>query len=102
MTDDSRLTAPTLHLNGSGYTRLAAQYRHAADALRVALEALREMTPHDRDYYVQGADAGPKARREHEARIARVSDVLREIEALHAQIREQEQERKRGFAKRFE
>lgn len=46
------LPVPIIHLNGTGQS-LLAELREAADALKVAQEALKNITVHSRDFYVR-------------------------------------------------
>jgi hypothetical protein len=55
------ITAPTVHLNGTGYKDLWAGYEAAYDAVRAAQDALAKIEFNSRDYYVQGPDAWSKA-----------------------------------------
>lgn len=82
---------PTVHLNGSGKTLLLAGYHDAHAALRAAIEKMADITPHNRDYYVQtdDANAGRTARAEHQARMQKLLDVQRDIEALSLAVQEQ-------------
>lgn len=93
MTDD--LMMPTLHLNGSGYERLRETWFAALIALRAAEESLQEATPHDRDYYVLGGDAGRCARAEHSKRLEAVRDAMHEVREIVCSIEKQEAARKR-------
>ena len=56
------ITAPTVHLNGTGYNDLWNGYEAAYEAVRAAREALGKVEFNARDYYVQDADAFTKAR----------------------------------------
>jgi hypothetical protein len=56
------ITAPTVHLNGTGYKDLWNGYEAAYEAVRAAQEALGKIEFNARDYYVQDADAFTKAR----------------------------------------
>lgn len=56
------ITAPTVHLNGTGYKDLWEGYEAAYEAVRAAQEALGKIEFNARDYYVQDADAFTKAR----------------------------------------
>jgi len=56
------ITAPTVHLNGTGYKDLWNGYEAAYEAVRAAEEALGKIEFNARDYYVQDADAFTKAR----------------------------------------
>lgn len=80
---------PTVHLNGTSREELMQQIRDAYDALFSALEKLRAMTPHGRDYYVQGPESGQKARDEHEVRIKMVLYVVNELLIMAAEIDKQ-------------
>jgi hypothetical protein len=80
---------PTVHLNGTSRAYLLAELEAAQDALRVAEEALRQVTVHGRDYYVQGPDAYRVARREMDARLDALRGVQRDLEALWSGIEAQ-------------
>jgi hypothetical protein len=56
------MTVPTVHLNGTGREGLRRKYRTAYLTLTPAIEALRQTTPHGRDYYPQdgGTTNGPR------------------------------------------
>lgn len=77
---------PTIHLNGSGRESLMKQYHQTYLAVHEALCSLRKLDIHDRDYYPQGPDAGPQARRENQARIEKLQGVLDEIEAIYNSV----------------
>ena len=56
------ITAPTVHLNGTGYKDLWEGYEAAYEAVRAAQEALGKIEFNARDYYVQDSFAFSKAR----------------------------------------
>jgi hypothetical protein len=56
--------------------------------LRAALQALQVAGPNGRDYYVQGPLAFTVARDEHVVRLTKITEVIREIEALALHISE--------------
>ena len=73
------ITAPTVHLNGTGYKDLWAGYEAAYDAVRAAQEALGKIEFNSRDYYVQDAGAWSKAqdhRIEQAKSLAQVEEYL--------------------------
>jgi hypothetical protein len=73
------ITAPTVHLNGTGYQDLWNGYEAAYEAVRVAQEALGKIEFNARDYYVQGPEAWDKAlnhRIEQAASLRQVEDYL--------------------------
>jgi len=74
-----KIALPSVHLNGSGRIPLFEQHHKAYMAIQEAIVAMREATPHDRDYYVQGPDVGPQSRREHLARIEALEGVLDDV-----------------------
>jgi hypothetical protein len=78
------LTAPTLHLNGSGFAHLDEGYLAAVEALRAALEAVQATGPNARDYYPAGDGAYRAALAEHKNRLAKVREVLDELCAVHS------------------
>jgi hypothetical protein len=77
---------PTLHLNGTSRAELIKQLTDASHALRIAIDALGDASPHGRDYYPQGPDAFRQAHDEHIARFGRLFDVKTEIDALAMKI----------------
>lgn len=56
------ITAPTVHLNGTGYQDLWNGYEAAYEAVRDATKVLGKIELNARDYYVQDSDAFTKAR----------------------------------------
>jgi hypothetical protein len=85
------LTVPTVHLNGTGREGLRRQYQAAYLALAPAIEALRQATPHGRDYYPQdgGQINGPAyqaARAEHVERLHRLEAVQEELLRLYRTV----------------
>lgn len=85
------ITAPTVHLNGTGYKDLWNGYETAYEAVRVAQDALGKTEFNARDYYVQDADAFTKARDhriEQQQALANVEEYL-----LQHLLSLQEQER---------
>lgn len=85
-TDLTKLTYPTIHLNGSSKERLLDDVVEAAGAIRRAERALNEMAPNARDYYVEGPDAFAKANEQHRDRLERLASVLREVAAIQEHI----------------
>jgi hypothetical protein len=79
-------TLPSIHLNGSGRLALETQYEKALQALTAAYAALYQLDIHDRDYYPQGPDAGPRARREHRARLDKIESVRQDIKAVYESV----------------
>ena len=88
--------SPRLHLNGSGYERLASVYEEAGRSVRKAIEALSDTSPNARDYYVIDDSAHPRAVREHADRVLRLQQVLRELAAIHECIEDQQSCREAG------
>lgn len=93
MTKPPALICPTVHLNGTSRKELQANYRTAYEALERALDAMKAIAPHGRDYYPQDSKPvhGPvylAARDQHDARVAAVAQVQRDILALHKSTRE--------------
>lgn len=87
---ETKLTVPTVHLNGTGKKGLLEQYEDAGHALREAIDKLRGTAPHGRDYYVsKDPDALRKATEEHRARLIKLSDVLIELQELAIAVNEQ-------------
>jgi hypothetical protein len=73
------ITAPTVHLNGTGYKDLWTGYEAAYEAIRAAQDALGKIEFNSRDYYVQGPEAWGKAqdhRNEQRQVLANVEEYL--------------------------
>lgn len=85
------ITAPTIHLNGTGYKDLWAGYEAAYEAVRAAQEALGKIEFNARDYYVQGNEAWGKARdhrNEQRQALANVEEyLLQHLLSLQSQER---------------
>jgi hypothetical protein len=71
---------PPLHLNGSGKKNLVNDRCDAIRALGDAINAMRLMSPHGRDYYTEEGSY-EKAREQHMDRMERVAAVISELEA---------------------
>jgi len=68
-------TLPCIHLNGTGASSLASEYKEAYKALQNAQSKLAEATCHPRDFYPLGDQAWTQAREEREI----VQRKLREV-----------------------
>lgn len=79
-------TLPTIHLNGTSARSLLEDCSDASHHVREALSALARFTPNGRDYYPQGDDAYTLARREHDSRMDRLREVLKELEEIGEHI----------------
>jgi hypothetical protein len=77
---------PTVHLNGTSRGELERLHEQAFHKLGEAIDSLLEAAPNGRDFYTQGDSAYAEARKEHEARVARVRSVRGEIEELWLHI----------------
>jgi hypothetical protein len=84
------LTKPTIHRNGSAAKVLLDGYTGAARAIRKAMDALAATYPNGRDYYPQGEGVINRATREHEARMAHLSAVYDELQALAEHVADHE------------
>jgi hypothetical protein len=80
---------PTVHLNGTGKKNLLAELEVAYAAMDSAIDALRQVTVHGRDYYVQGEHAYGQARTEMDVRLAALAKVREEMLEMHVQIQAQ-------------
>jgi ferredoxin-NADP reductase len=76
------LAIPTIHLNGTSREMLSDQLCEAYSAVRIAGDTLAKAAPNGRDYYPQGPEAFEQAVREHYARMAKLRDVMKEIETI--------------------
>jgi hypothetical protein len=73
---------PTIHINGSHGPTLLEGYLEAIRALQAAGKALDATCPNGRDYYVQGDHAIGEAMAQHFDRVAKVCEVIKELEAI--------------------
>jgi purine-nucleoside phosphorylase len=87
---------PQINLNGTSGTELVEQYIAAAAMVRAALETVRKMEVHGRDYQTLEAGAFQVAQREHIDRQRKLSSVAAELEALALEVTRQLFERDRG------
>jgi hypothetical protein len=85
--------APLIHLNGSDGSLLAKHLSVAVDALRLAVVALGDVTPNERDYYPDGDDAWRRAQEGHERRVAHVATAWHEARAILRSVDDQITER---------
>jgi len=81
--------APTIHRNGTSADDIQEQLQKAYRAVNEASKALSAAYPNARDYYVQGNEAFPKARREWDERQAKLKSVADDLLAIHIAIDEQ-------------
>ena len=77
---------PTVHLNGTSGDDLLSQTTDAILALSTALDALKIMGPHGRNYYVQGPRVIDAAMDEHIARIEKLEAVQADLVAISQSI----------------
>jgi hypothetical protein len=80
------MMVPTIHLNGTSRDALLRQILQAKETICTAVEALANAAPRMQDYYVQGPEAYPAARREHEKRMHRLADYLHELNEIAEKI----------------
>ena len=80
---------PTIHLNGTSRASLLSELESAHAAMSAAIDALRQVTVHGRDYYVQGEHAYTQARSEMDARLIALKDIANDVLTMHINIRSQ-------------
>lgn len=82
---------PIAHLNGTGKAGLQTQRKKASDALYVALQALEDMAPHMRDYYLYDDPEGAfrRAREEHYSNVQMVEAVIADLAAVYDALMDQ-------------
>ena len=73
---------PHIHLNGTPAETLERQYYNAVYAVSEALEDLRKIETHGRDYYAISSDAINVAVSEHRERVAKLESVKADLERL--------------------
>jgi len=83
------MRVPTIHMNGTPIERLQNEIEGASEAIYTAIEKLKNMTVHGRDYYPQGDEAITEAIQEHCVRIKKLSSVYDEIMKMNEAIQDQ-------------
>jgi len=74
---------PTVHMNGNSAQSLLEELHDGIVLIKTAQEALASMdVAHGRNWYPQGDGATTKAREEHFARIRKLAEVRKELEAI--------------------
>ena len=87
--EQTELTMPTVHLNGSDGQTLLAGYNTALEALHDAHATIQMAAPHGRDYYVQGGAAITAAIAEHVERLSKITQIIAEIMVLRDHVQDQ-------------
>lgn len=82
------LAVPLVHLNGTSSETLLRQNEVAVGALEQALQSLCRAAPNARDFYPRPEGFEP-ARREHDARVAKLREVLDELIAIGESVQAQ-------------
>jgi hypothetical protein len=80
---------PRLNLNGTDGATLLDEYVRAIAAVQDAIAAVQAVTCHGRDYYIISSEAASAAFAEHNARLAALGKVHRQLEAIALNISEQ-------------
>lgn len=86
---------PTIHLNGTSADSLLEGWNEAYIEISEALRKLALVAPNGRDYYVQEPGALQVAQDEHFARMQKLQDVLKDLEALSENVLSQQAARAR-------
>lgn len=91
------MIGPTLHLNGTSFNELFEQYSNAIEGLRRAEKDLLNMSPNQRDYYLQpnAQEAWHAAKLEHQKRLLAINIMVLEIETLREDLVAQNDKRAR-------
>jgi len=84
------LMKPTVHMNGTSRESLLEGYCNAINALQEAGSKLAAAAPNGRDYYVQGGDATKLAMDQHYARMAKLKEVIAELETIAMHVADTE------------
>jgi len=77
------MMTPTIHLNGTGKRALLDELQTAHAALAAAIDVVRQVTVHGRDYYPQGPAAYTQARHEMDGRLAALAGVQADLQAMY-------------------
>jgi len=88
MQEKSTVVVPIVHLNGDSAKTLIQNLETVYDALSVAYKALREVAPHQRNFYPQPG-LYEDYMKQHRARLQALHDLqeslIRELEGIQAQ-----------------
>jgi hypothetical protein len=88
LSDKPALAVPTVHLNGTSKESLLGGYCEAIAALHDAGRWLAAASPNERDYYVRWGTFQP-AIREHEARMNKLREIIKELETIAKHVSDQ-------------
>lgn len=72
---------PSIHLNGTGRKTLSEGYGNAYRKLIEFREAFANIEHNGRDYYPQGSDAYSRSRKERDAQLDHIAQLMRYLEA---------------------
>ena len=85
--NETTLTLPIIHLNGSSARSLLEDNRNAYNALYDAQSVLCKASPHPRDYYVaEDEQAFYKAKAEHGDRIQALNKIMEDLDNIGAYL----------------
>ena len=93
MPQETTLTLPTVHMNGTGHTTLTDDYENADNALRSFTKAFESIEFNARDYYVQGPESYQKARDERTAINLKIREIKDYLQAHRLAVHEQRPKR---------
>lgn len=92
---ERKVAVPTIHMNGTSAKSLLDDLMRAYNAVGEAQEAMRAVTPNNRDYYILGDEACREAREQHQVRVMKLADVREDLEKIIIGIQDQERDRRR-------
>ena len=84
------IQVPQVNNNGDRAETLIEGYSEAAQALRNAIEKMRQTTPHGRNFQTLRPDALAIAIGQHSARVLDLGRILKEIEHLAFEVSKQQ------------
>lgn len=92
MSQQLKLAFPCVHLNGTSKAELVKSLEEMYAALDGVYVAAKKTVPNMRDYYPlkDGEKVFAQAGREHMARLTKVDDLMKEVEAIIGEIEKQE------------
>lgn len=96
----SKLTRPTIHLNGTSAEELFEQVCNVLRDLRSARAVMAAAAPHGRDYPINDYSF-IHANSEHTDRLLRLGSIIREYEALAEHIADERDAREARRAPRY-
>lgn len=93
---DTEITFPQVNLNGTDADSLIAQQVGVMNAARELMDAMRQASPHGRDYQTLPAGTWEKARAEQFRQFEAVEEIFKRAETIALKVQFEKYERERN------